>query len=294
VRVVVTGGLGFIGSHLCAELARAGHEATAVDDLSGSYATDWRSPSCEVLIADALEAPLERAEAVIHLAAIPGVRARVSGRALDARNVALAARLAERAASHGCRFVLASTSSVYGDARETPTPETAAPRPLNPYADSKVAAEAACPDAVIARMFTVYGPGQRPDMAFARWIESLARDEPVHWCAPEGAARDFTFVADAARGLVAALERGRPGEAYNIAGEGPIRVRDALALLERVTGRRARLEHVDHGVAEARVTAACGRKALEELGYAPEVGLEDGLERQVAAATALTPPAIAA
>ena len=136
-------------------------------------------------------------------------------------------------------------------------------------------------------MFTVYGPGQRPDLAFARWIDSLGRAEPVSWCAPVGAARDFTYVGDAVRGLIAALEHGRPGEAYNIAGPGPASVRDALAELEQVMGRRALLERIEHGIPEARVTAACGRKAETELGYSPRVGLREGLERQVGADLAL-------
>lgn len=294
MKVVVTGGLGFIGSHLCGELVAAGHDVTAVDNLTGGHPADVGRPDCEVVIASAEAAAVESADGVIHLAAIPGVRMRVPSASLTDRNVTLAASLAARARAAGTRFVLASTSSVYGNSAAQPTSEDEPFAPLNPYARSKVAAEQACPDAVIARMFTVYGPGQRTDMAFARWIESLERDEPVSWCAPAGAARDFTFVGDAVRGLVAALERGRPGEAYNIAGPGPVAVRDALAELEHVMGRRARLARVDHGVAEARVTASCGIKAERELGYTAHVGLREGLERQVEAACALGQAAIAA
>ena len=280
-RVVVTGGLGFIGSRLCSALAASGYEPVAVDDLSGSRAAAAFAPDCETVIAGAEDVSLDGAGALVHLAAIPGVRTNASEGALADLNVALAGRLAAQAAARGMRFVLASTSSVYGNAALQPTPEHAPPRPLNAYARSKVAAEAVCRDAVVARMFTVYGPGQRPDMAFARWIESLEREEPVPWCAPTGAARDFTFVDDAVRGLIAALEHGRPGEAYNIAGPGPVAVRDALAELEHVMGRRAILARVESGVTEARVTVACGRKAEEELGYVPLVRLREGLERQV-------------
>jgi nucleoside-diphosphate-sugar epimerase len=224
------------------------------------------------------------------------VRERLPAQRLRAQNVALAAGLAEACAARGMRFVLASTSSVYGDAAQLPTPESAPLAPLNDYARSKVAAEAACArgDYAIARLFTVYGPGQRPDMAFARWIGCLERGEPLAWCAARGAARDFTFVGDTVRGLIAVLERGRGGSAYNIGGPGPVTVRAALRELERATGRSARLAPFDHGVSEARVTAACGRRAHEELGYAPRVGLAEGLRRQVDAAARLSPPAVAA
>lgn len=109
--------------------------------------------------------------------------------------------------------------------------------------------------AVVARMFTVYGPGQRPDMAFASWIDAIAREEPIRWCAAEGARRAFTFVGDAVRGLVAALERGRAGRAYN----------------------------------KAHITAACGLRAERHLGYRPLTPLRDGIRAQVAVSLALAP-----
>ena len=305
-RVVVTGGLGFIGTHLCDALAERGHDVAIVDDLSAAHAAPPEASAHEVLVARAEDAPvlglLDGASAVVHLAALPGVRSRVAAGRLAARNIGAVELLGRAAAAAGIRFVLASTSSVYGDATRLPTPETAPPRPLNPYARTKVAAEEACrrlartqrADAVIARLFTVFGPGQRPDMAFARWIDCLERDVPLPWCAPAGAARELTYVDDAVRGLIAVLEHGRAGEAYNIAGSGSVPVRDALAELESLLGVDARLEPLDAGVREAVVTAACGRRAERELGYAPEVGLADGLRMQVAAAAELSRPAAAA
>ena len=128
-----------------------------------------------------------------------------------------------RAASQaGVRFVLVSSSSVYGNATELPTPEHAPPAPLNPYAASKVAAEEVVresgADAVVVRPFSVYGPGQRPEMAFARWIDCLAVEQPLPWHASPGTARDFTYVDDAVAGILAALRHGRGGEAYNLSG----------------------------------------------------------------------------
>jgi nucleoside-diphosphate-sugar epimerase len=201
------------------------------------------------------------------------------------------AGLVEEVARRGQRLVLASTSSVYGNATRLPTPERARPAPLNPYALSKLAAEEVCragardgADVVLTRLFTVYGPRQRPDMAFARWIAALAEGRPLTWCADPLAARDFTYVGDAVAGLIAALERGRAGVAYNVAGTGPRPLRQALGLIEGLLGRTATVRREASSPAEARVTAACGERSARELGYAARVTLEEGLSRQVASA----------
>ena len=304
-RVVVTGGLGFIGSHLCDALEESGYGVTVVDDLSARHSSYEERAGRRVALAAAEDAAalglLDDAHAVVHLAALPGVRARVPARRLAARNVGTVEALARASAERGMRFVLASTSSVYGNARVLPTPEHSPPSPLNPYARTKVAAEDACrllagegADAVVARLFTVFGPGQRPDMAFSRWIDCLAEGRPLPWCAPPGAARELTYVDDAVRGLIAVLENGRAGEAYNVAGCGSVDIRSALRELESLMGADAVLEVVDAGVCEATVTAACGAKATRELGYEPEVGFPEGLRLQVEVQAALSQPAAAA
>jgi UDP-glucuronate 4-epimerase len=292
LRVVVTGGLGFLGSRLCEELLNRGYTVRCVDNLSGHYAAG-RGPAAaaglaargaEILVEAVTPGHLRGADAVIHLAALPGVRTRRSAAALHESNVALPARLALAASRHGTRFVLVSSSSVYGQAHVLPTPEHAPALPLNPYAASKVAAERAVlacgGDALIVRPFTVYGPGQRPEMAFARWIAAAAAGRPVPWHAAPGTARDFTYVVDAAAGLVAALRHGRSGEAYNVSGWRSVELRDALRMLG-MPG----VEKLACAVGEARVTSGCGRKAGDELGYAPRVDLCTGLERQLAAAS---------
>ena len=296
IRVLVTGGLGFIGSRLCDALLREGAEVRCVDDLSGTYAEATAGPvaasalaasGAEVIVAGASPAHVRGMDAVIHLAALPGVRANHPPGALRAANVELTDRLARAAAARSARFVFVSSSSVYGDASVLPTPEDASAAPLSLYAESKVAAEAAVlahgGDPVVVRPFTVYGPGQRPDMAFARWMEALAAGERLPWHAPTGTARDFTYVDDVASGIVAALRRGRTGRAYNLSGWRPVAVRDALARL--AAGREPRLVHLPSSTAEARVTHGCGRRAADELGYAPRVELADGLRRQRAAAS---------
>jgi UDP-glucuronate 4-epimerase len=267
MRVLVTGGLGFIGSRLCRALLDEGLHVRCVDNLSGPPA----DPS-----------HVRGMDAVIHLAALPGVRTRRTPAALHATNVELTDRLATAAAGANARFVFASSSSVYGNARLLPTPEHAPLSPLNRYAESKAAAEAAVlargGDPVIVRPFTVYGPGQRADMAFARWIAAIQAGEPIPWHAVPGTARDFTYVDDVVAGLIAALRHGRSGEAYNISGWRSVTLRDALDLLGP-----GEIRELPCSGAEALVTSGCGRKASAELGYEPRVDLATGLERQLAA-----------
>jgi UDP-glucuronate 4-epimerase len=303
--VCVTGGMGFVGSRLCHALLDLGLPVRCVDSLVGSYARGNGAAAERALAARGAEIVrahvgavcddllLDGAEAVIHLAALAGVRTPRSFSDLWRENARASERLAAAAAARGARFVLASTSSVYGDAAKLPTPEDAPPSPLGPYALSKLAAERACraaaADSVVVRLFTVYGPGQRPEMAFARWIRALSRGRPVPWYAPGGAVRDFTYVDDAVAGLVAALDRGRSGQAYNVSGQAPVPLGQALALIERAVGRRASLERLPMWRGEARITSGCGRKSAAELGYAPRTSLAAGIGRQVAAARAASP-----
>ena len=293
---MVTGGLGFIGSRLSAALLDEGEDVRIVDDRSGIYAPgtgpaaarELRTLGAEVIVGPARPQLVRGVDAVIHLAGLPGVRTRRAPRALRDGNVLLTERLVRVASEHGIRFVLVSSSSVYGNATELPTPEHAPAAPLNPYALSKVAAEAAVrehgSDAVIVRPFTVYGPGQRPEMAFARWIDLLRAGRPLPWYAAPGTARDFTYVDDAVAGILAALRRGRAGEAYNLSGWRSVELRAALRTLEAALGARASLRSVQTSGAEAHVTSGCGRKAAGELGYAPTVDLATGISRQLAAA----------
>jgi UDP-glucuronate 4-epimerase len=301
--VCVTGGLGFVGTRLCHALLDRGRPVRCVDSLVGSYAPGTGPAAASALAArgaeivhvhagvESDEFALAGAEAVIHLAALPGVRTPRPFATLWRENTRATERLARAAAERGARFVLASTSSVYGDAVHLPTPEDAPPSPLGPYARSKLAAERACltgareqgADAVIVRLFTVYGPGQRPDMAFARWIRALATGQPVPWHARAGTVRDFTYVDDAVAGLLAALDRGRSGQVYNVSGQAPVPLREALAVIERAVERTATLERLPAWSGEARVTAGCSRKSAAELGYAPRTTLAAGVERQVAA-----------
>jgi nucleoside-diphosphate-sugar epimerase len=297
MHVLVTGGLGFIGSRVSGALLDDGARVRVVDDLSSAYssgtgpaaARELAARGAEVTIGPARPALVRGVDAVIHLAGLPGVRTRRAPSALHEANVRLTERLVRATSAHGNRFVLVSSSSVYGDARVLPTPEHLPMAPLNHYAKSKVAAEAVVrehgSDAVIVRPFTVYGPGQRPEMAFARWIDLLHARQPLPWYAWAGTARDFTYVDDAVAGILAAVRRGRAGEAYNLSGWRSVELRAALELLEGAIGCRAVLDTSAVPGAEARVTQGCWRKAADELGYGPRTDLASGLREQLAAAS---------
>jgi nucleoside-diphosphate-sugar epimerase len=298
-RVCVTGGLGFIGSHLARELLERGHRVVCLDWLSGSYArgsgadaaAELERLGARIVVADVMSdaggAALGAADAVVHLAAIPGVRGTRTFAELWHENALSTARVLE--AARGARVLLASTSSVYGDAIRLPAHEALPPSPLNPYALSKVAAESAVAgaaregaDALTVRMFTVYGPGQRPEMAFASWIDALLDERPVSWCAHPETRREFTFVEDAVEGIVAALEHGRPGEAYNLGGaDGSVALADALSELEAALGVSARIQLSGPSPAEIVATEACHQKSRRELGYEPVVSLREGVALQV-------------
>lgn len=307
----MTGGLGFVGSRLCAALAERGYGVVCVDRLGAEYSAGAGPDAAlalagraRVLRADLADVDLgellDPVDAVIHLAALPGVRTPHSVARLWAENVEATRRLMAAAGAGGKRLVLASSSSVYGNASDRPTPEDAPLEPLSPYAASKLAAEEVCraavarrgADVVLTRLFTVFGPGQRPDMAFTRWIDALAEDRPLPWTAAPGSARELTYVDDAARGLIAALEHGRAGETYNVGGCGSHDLERVLALLAQEVGRPARVARSAPSCAEAVRTHACRRKSERELGYRPAVSLEEGLREQVRAAAAA--PVVAA
>jgi nucleoside-diphosphate-sugar epimerase len=247
VRYVVTGAAGFIGSHLVEALQAGGHEVVAVDCF-----TDYYDPALKEENAAAFEvARLDLAEDVLaldgfdgvfHLAGQPGVRASFGDFDLYVRrNVLATQRVFESAARAGARVVFASSSSVYGDAERYPTPEDTEPKPISPYGITKLACEhlayAYKLDAVLLRYFTVYGPRQRPDMAFARVVDALARGAAFELYGDGSQSRSFTYVADAVAATIAAMERAPARALYNVGGGTEATMRDAIAALERVSGR---------------------------------------------------------
>jgi len=250
------------------------------------------------LAADSLAPLLDGVDGVFHLAAQPGVRGSWGDTfAVYLRdNVLATQRLFEAAARSGVRIVFASTSSVYGNAESYPTHEEMLPRPVSPYGVTKLACESLARtyaecfglEAIVLRYFTVYGPRQRPDMAFARIISALMGETTFPVYGTGGQSRDFTFVGDAAEATVAAMEGGHAGTTYNVGGGSETTLRDVIALVERLAGRRLAVRYEPAAVGDVRRTAADTKRIRSELGWRPQTSLSDGLAAQIGAARAVT------
>jgi UDP-glucuronate 4-epimerase len=315
MRAVVTGCAGFLGSHLSERLLGEGHEVVGVDCFTDYYPRARKElnmapfadhPSFEFreldLAGDPLDGLLDGVGVVYHLAAQPGVRTSFgAGFGTYLRhNVHATQRLMEEAVDKPLdAFVYASSSSVYGDAERYPSAETDAPRPVSPYGMSKVATEQIAGvyhrtggvPVVGLRYFTVYGPRQRPDMAFSRFLTGALNDEPVPLYGDGSQLRDFTYVADAISGTVAAAEQGRPGSVYNLGGGESVSMTEVIELLGELLERPVRLHREAATRGDARRTSADGRRAREELGYQPETAIAEGIAAQLewTAAAAVTP-----
>jgi UDP-glucuronate 4-epimerase len=293
----VTGAAGFIGSHLAEALEAAGHDVLGIDSFTDYYDSARKRANAEgldVLEADLvtadLDALLDGVEGVYHLAGQPGVRASFGPdfELYVRRNVYASGRLFEAAARHGARVVYASSSSIYGDAETYPTPEEVPPQPISPYGVTKLCVEhlayaharTAGLEALGVRYFTVYGPRQRPDMAFTPMLEALASGDAFPLFGDGSVSRSFTYVADAVEATIAAMERGRSGELYNVGGGEEATMSDAITLAEELAGRDLAVERHAAAVGDVKRTRADVAKAERELGWSPTTSLEDGLEAQ--------------
>lgn len=305
---LVTGAAGFIGAALAERLVTDGHRVTGLDNLNDAYdprLKAWRLARLRALpgftfhqvdITDrtALDAVLGdgRFEAVFNLAARAGVRPSLKQPALYFEtNVEGALHLLDAARARGvAKFIQASTSSLYGAHNPRPFAEDAdTSRPLSPYAASKGAAEMLCHayhhlyglDVTILRYFTVYGPAGRPDMSLFRFIQRLAEDRPLVVYGDGRQERDFTYRDDVVAGTIAAL---RPAgfAVINLGSDRPMALLDVISRLERLLGRRARIEFRPEAPADVRATWADIRRAGELLGWEPTTSIDDGLERTVA------------
>ena len=293
IRSLVTGAAGFIGSHLAETLRSRGDDVVAIDSFTDYYDPDRKRENARDL--DVLDFDLETddldvligaVDRVFHLAGQPGVRASFGAgfELYVRRNVLATARLFEAAARNGVRVTYASSSSIYGDAEAFPTPEDVQPRPISPYGITKLCCEhlayahaRAGLDAVGLRYFTVYGPRQRPDMAFTTMLEALASGSTFPLYGDGSASRSFTYVDDAVSGTIAAMERGEAGLIYNIGGGEEASMIDVFELARRVSGRTLRIERLDAAAGDVRRTRADGTRASAHLGWVASTPLAEGL-----------------
>lgn len=301
MNALITGVAGFIGSTLAERLLARGATVTGLDcftdyyprpikerNLSGPRAHDgFRFLETRIQDAD-LPAVLEGVTHVFHLAAQAGVR-KSWGRDfqiyttnnIDATQVLLEACV-DRPID---RLVYASSSSVYGDDTPIPMREDMLPRPISPYGVSKLAAEQLCylysvnhgVPATSLRYFTVYGPRQRPDMGFHKFLKAAQQGAPITLYGDGGQTRDFTFVEDAVAATIAAAERGVPGRTYNIGGGSRVSLTEVLALIERVAGTPLDIRRESAQKGDMRDTYADTTLARADLGFAPRTSLADGL-----------------
>ena len=304
MKAVVTGAAGFIGSHLSEALLSAGHKVIGVDSFLDYYPrwikemnlaglksqADFEFVEKNILEID-WPALLDGVDTVFHLAAQAGVRASwgksfliYTKNNIEATQLMLEASKQKKLQ----KFVFASTSSVYGDTMDIPMKEDSLVKPVSPYGVTKLAAEGLCYlywknyglPCVALRYFTVYGPRQRPDMAFYRFLLAVLEDRPITIFEDGNQTRDFTFVEDIVQGTMLAAEQGRDGESYNLGGGSRITVNEVLRILGEVAGRNPVVHFAEKQKGDMRHTFASTARAEKDLGYAPRVSVPEGLARE--------------
>jgi len=304
MKVVVTGAAGFIGSHLTEKLLAGGDDVVGIDCFTDYYDRDRKERNLEPsrgqarfsfqeldLVDADLRSALEGAAVVYHLAGQPGVRPSW-GSQFDQYvrdNIVATQRLLECLKGSAIkRLVFAGSSSVYGDAEMFPTKESALPRPVSPYGVTKLAAEHLTHlytrnfdiPAVSVRYFTVYGPRQRPDMAFARFMQALSDGQEIEVYGDGEQTREFTYVSDAVEGTIKAAGADVIGQVFNLGGGSRVTVNQVLATLEEISGMKVRRQNLAAAPGDPRHTGASINLARERLGWEPRVSLRDGLDKQ--------------
>jgi UDP-glucuronate 4-epimerase len=306
MNFLVTGGAGFIGSHVCERLLQSGHSVCAFDDLNDFYAPELKRRNIQHL--QTLAKPFEFAhgdlterasldelfsstsfDQVIHLAARAGVRPSLEQPALYQRvNVEGTVNLLEAARLKGVKkFAIASSSSVYGVNSKVPFSESDPIfSAISPYAASKLACEALGHvyhhvygfDVAMLRFFTVYGPRQRPDLAIYKFGQLIRRGEPIPVFGDGSTARDYTYVSDTLEGIIACTRREFGYEVYNLGESQTVKLSRLIELLEAALGRDALIKRLPMQPGDVPLTCADISKAREHLGYHPQVPIEKGIK----------------
>ena len=306
MNVLVTGGAGFIGSHVVEALLAQGHTVTVVDDFNDFYdpalkrrnvagfGEHTRVVEADIRHPASLRPLFEqgRFDAVLHFAARSGVRQSVAHPRLYAEvNVLGTQSVLELAREFGVKkFIFASSSSVYGLSHKVPFQEDAPVfQPISPYAATKLAAEALCHvyhhlyglDTVCLRLFAAYGSRQRPDLAIHKFTSAILRGKPVEVYGDGTARRDYTHVEDIVRGVLACFHREFGYEVINLGESRTVELRELVQLIERAVGRKAQIRQLPGQAGDVPITYADISKARRLLGYNPQVNIESGIERFV-------------
>ncbi len=303
-KYVVTGCAGFIGSHLAEALIERGDDVVGVDNFSAYYERSLKEHNLARLrdenaftlaeldlAVDSLDAVAGSADGIFHLAAQPGVRASW-GQEFDPYvrdNVLATQRIFEQACRNDLRVVWASSSSVYGNAAAYPTHEDMAPQPISPYGVTKLTCEQLSSayrdalelDAVAMRYFTVYGPRQRPDMAFTRIAQSLVQSGAFTLYGTGEQSRDVTYVSDAVSATMLAMEHAQSGAVFNVGGGDEVTLHRVIELFEEASGASLTIASAPSANGDARRTSADTTRARTELGWEPAVSMCDGVRAQL-------------
>jgi len=302
MRFLVTGAAGFIGSHLCERLVADGHTVLGVDCFTDYYARPLKEENLQHLrhsdrfelaeadlAQDDVAGMLERVDGVFHLAAQPGVRLSWDTFGIYVRhNLMATQRLMEALRSHPLPVVYASSSSVYGDVASLPVKEVDPTRPVSPYGVTKLAGEHIVSvygriggfPVTSLRYFTVYGPRQRPDMAFTRFLAAVVCGQEVEVLGDGEQSRDFTYVADAVEATVCAMAH-PTGGIYNVGGGTRATINEVLVIVGDVTGAPVRLRRLPKAAGDVLHTWADTASCRGEIGWEPRTGLRGGLEAQL-------------
>jgi nucleoside-diphosphate-sugar epimerase len=305
LRYLLTGVAGFIGSHLAERLLAQGDSVIGVDCFTDYYPRWIKEKNMaklngkqnfEFIEADLksieLKPLLGRVNSIFHLAAQAGVRSSW-GKDFDhylENNIKVTQRLLESMRDFPeLKLVFASTSSVYGNTDQYPTPENAAKRPFSPYGVTKFACESLCylyfknfdVKATMVRFFTVFGARQRPDMAFHKFIRAALKGDPIGIYGDGSQTRDYTYIQDIITGAVAAMEKGRTGEAYNLGGGHQTQLMDAINLIFELCGKKTEIKYQAAQKGDVQETLADTTKARTELGYDPKGSVELGLKEEI-------------
>jgi UDP-glucuronate 4-epimerase len=310
MRIIVTGGAGFIGSHLVDRLLGDGAEVIVVDNFDPYYPRAFKeanlaaallSPQCRLVELDIRDAARTKSlvsefhpEAIVHLAARAGVRPSIDDPALYADvNVQGTIHWLEAASriEPRPRFVYASSSSVYGDRRDAPFRETdRVDLPISPYAATKKACELLAftfhhlygLPVTGLRLFTAYGPRNRPDLAIAKFTRLIDRGEPVPLFGDGKSRRDYTFVSDVVDGIIRAIDRCNCHYIYNLGNSEPVELRHLVDAIASALGKTPVIEHLPQQPGDVRQTYADISRAVNELGYSPKTSISEGLARYIA------------
>lgn len=307
MKALVTGAAGFIGSSLSKRLIADGHTVIGVDSFNDYYSAELKkanlqpldsSGEFELLQTDLSEAPLDDilqgVDFVFHQAGQPGVR-KSWGQDFEGyikNNIHATQRLLEAARSSKDlkKFVYASSSSIYGNAEKYPTTEMDLPAPRSPYGVTKLAAENLCSlyadnfdvPTVSLRYFTVYGPGQRPDMAFTRFTQAAWKGSPISIYGDGNQIRDFTYIDDVVQAnVLAATGETDPGDVFNVAGGDSVTVNEAITIIESASGRKLNVRYTGAVDGDVYRTGGDISRIQSKLGWSPQVRITEGLKSHV-------------